>query len=502
MIANQNKRASGLETLQTNHRALQAGILLTIVLAMALGAAFGSDIPVVLAGCGTIFLIFVVMWTGDGPSLFLLPCIYQWSEVAVKPILSIVTSTPLANLAEYGNDLRPAAFFGFSGVCALTIGLRLGLAGRSLHRLSDLRSFVASAMPRSIIGFSLATIVVGKLAEVLIPFLGAGFTQLLLALAGAKYIGIFLLVFWSICMRRGYVWPALVVGSEVVIGMTGFFADFRGTILVAALAVVCARPKPSLEGVVLGAVAAFGVLMIATFWSAYKPEYRDWANGGSGAQEVTRPIDERLQYLANFASRYDGEEFNKGLTALFRRHSYIDYLAATLEHVPASVPHEEGRRIGSSVIHVLTPRLLFPDKSPLQNDTDVTAYYTGLQIASGETSISLGYLGELYIDFGIWGALVAALLLGFASGLICQPTLLVRNAATPVGYPTTLLVAVSIMVFGSALIKMVGAAVTAAIIAFLFQRFLAGPMLRLFTYVGGKARRATPRGRDAPTSHL
>ena len=75
-----------------------------------------------------------------------------------------------------------------------------------------------------------------------------------------------------------------------------------------------------------------------------------------------------------------------------------------MRNVPNDLPFQDGAHIGATVIHVLQPRLFFPDKPPLLSDTDVVEKYTGLHFgdsSSAGISVSLGYLAELYIDFGV-----------------------------------------------------------------------------------------------------
>ena len=51
------------------------------------------------------------------------------------------------------------------------------------------------------------------------------------------------------------------------------------------------------------------------------------------------------------------------------------------------------------------------------NDSEATSHFAGVNLdLSGNSSISIGYLGELYIDFGYVGAVVGAFLIGLLGG--------------------------------------------------------------------------------------
>jgi hypothetical protein len=71
----------------------------------------------------------------------------------------------------------------------------------------------------------------------------------------------------------------------------------------------------------------------------------------------------------------------------------------------------------AAITHILVPRLFVPDKADLPNDTAVTMAYTGLPLPLGAgVSISIGYAGELYIDFGLFGMMACMGVLGFLYG--------------------------------------------------------------------------------------
>ena len=130
------------------------------------------------------------------------------------------------------------------------------------------------------------------------------------------------------------------------------------------------------------------------------------------------------------------------------------------------------------------------------HDTVLTARYTGLGFTSMWTSISLGYLAELYIDFGTFGALIAMLALGFAIGRAYRvlidhhglPTLanvaLAAAAVMPVAY------------FERALLKIVGGGLTMFLAALVIQRFIMPRALAILDHRKALAA-ATAAGRNS-----
>ncbi len=98
--------------------------------------------------------------------------------------------------------------------------------------------------------------------------------------------------------------------------------------------------------------------------------------------------------------------------------------------MPDFVPHENGHLLGGSLLNIVKPRIFFPDKPETPDDSLVSAKYTGIRFDMAyNTSISIGYLGELYIDFGKIGAVIGAFAIGASGRVGCT-----RPCATMAAY--------------------------------------------------------------------
>jgi len=464
------------------------------VLISVLGMASSGSPTTVLAAGVTFAAALLLLWRGNDPPILLLPAIVQWSEVAIKPILTALYGEPIDRVlhldAGFQADLESAALFGFAGVGCLCLGMSLGARAPRFDADNALRIEAQKWDLGLIATVSALAIFVGQVFDAFAG-LAASAYQLVLALAAVKYVGIFGFAYWCFINRTGYRYLTALMAFEVMIGLTGFFADFRGPFLAVALAAVAARPSFRLPNIALMTLMAAVVLCLATFWSAIKGDYRAFANAGSGEQIVVQPFEARLNYIYNAAAGFDGRQFADGFNRLLARQSYIDFLGATLSYVPSVVPHEDGARLSQAVLNILTPRVLFPDKPPVDDDTEVTERYTGLRLNSGQgTSISIGYLGELYVDFGYFGALVTTVFLGMAAGLAYRflrdyerlPRLITTGICTMLTFALT--------DFGEALIKFVNGAVLVFVAAVVVQRFFAP---RALSFIAGRrARRARP----------
>jgi hypothetical protein len=435
------------------------------------GAMF-SPSPLVILATGAVVLVAVLcLWRSNEPPILLVPIILQLIAISIKPITTAFTGTPLQEMSDFDNNLEPAVLFALASVAALVLGVRLTAfsgpptAGSSSQAWSFKR----------ILAYSLLAIVTGHALQVFSNSFSEA-RQILLALSGIKWAGFFVLAYTTLSMQRGRGWLAGLLLFELILGMTGFFAEFQEVIFVTTAAAISARVTVRARDVLVFTIGAALVVLLGIFWSSIKEDYRNFLNGGTGAQVALQPLDQRLNFLANAVAEFDNEKFMVGAEQLRKRLSYIDYLAAAMERVPAYVPYEGGARVGKVIWHVLTPRVLFPDKPEVENDTEVTAHYTGLGNAmlvdQSITSISMGYLAELYVDFGISGALLAVFLLGLVYGRGYRAVRDCNRLPAFLNYGFCMVVALPIGSFGTALIKLVGGTIMVFAAVFLLQRFV------------------------------
>jgi hypothetical protein len=437
--------------------------------AMAIFGALVSPSPFSVAACGAC-LAFIIALLWRDPPILLLPAVFQWSEVAIIPISTIWRQVPVSQLSQYRVNLEASTLYGLGGVAALSIGLRLG-SGSSTEPLSArLNADAAAWRFHEAAGFGLCAIAIGCALSALSGYAGPA-RELLREAGNAHYAGLFALAYWCLRRRSHYATLAAVTAFEVVVGMTGFFAEFKNALLTLIVAALSARTRLRLSDMLI--VGAAGALLIglAIFWSAVKSDYRLFVNGGSGAQIVVRPIGERIGYMGNAFFAMNARRFADGFNRLVARHGYTEYLALTMANVPEFRPHEDGQLTLSVLDHVLTPRFLFPDKSPLPSDTAIMTNYTGLRDRwSDNTSISIGYLGELYVDFGAFGALLATGVIGALVGGVYRALARRDDAHALLTAGFCVMATLPIAYFGLAYIKVMGAFVSSSAIALVLQR--------------------------------
>lgn len=450
--------------------AATAGIAVGIAISTI--GALASPEPLVVVACGFVPVILIaLLWRRDEPPLLLVPLLFQWSEVAILPISSIWQGKTLNELAEYGADLHDAAYFGLAAITAMAIGMSIGEgARRPIPEVQDIRNATFAAPFSKIRNLILILMVAGYLLAFISARVG-GLGVILIEMANIKYIGLFILCFWCLARAERYSLLSIVMAFEILFGLTGFLAEFKYSLLTFLTATLGAQKRLTGRAVAGILIASFIMIFVAIFWSAIKANYRVFVSSGTGEQLVTQPLIERLRYLQNVAANFGAEDFAYGFNRLVARHGYIEFLALTMRHVPDVAPHENGRLTLDALLHVVQPRLLFPDKMPLPSDTDVLVKYTGMPFQwDKKVSVSIGYLGELYVDFGVVGAIFATFALGLILGRAHRA--FVRNSQLNalLAYAVFMLPALSIAYFGTAWVKLLSELIYALAIAAILNR--------------------------------
>lgn len=117
------------------------------------------------------------------------------------------------------------------------------------------------------------------------------------------------------------------------------------------------------------------------------------------------------------------------LGALMRRSNGVDSLALVEKYTPRVRPYQYGLTYIALPAEAYVPRALWPSKpKPLAGD--FARYYMGRP--SDTTNFAITNLGDLYINFSIWGIIVGALVLGVVYRLL-HHVLVERTRASDAG---------------------------------------------------------------------
>lgn len=344
---------------------------------------------------------------------------YQWLQVSMKVWLGNILGVDLdvQQALIFCITCRPAIFevtpstplavmLGLCAVCMVSFGTRL--VEPQVHTFS----------PRSE-GLSASRLFIGYFVLLLVdrsagPFIGGGLAQFIIALGSFKFVFALLIAFLWITRREGGVILIAIVTTELVTGFTGYFSGFKDIFIILGVGTLIVADKYLLRVRALMICAVAFLLVLGAIWTAIKPYYRMALSGGESAQVVKLEFDQRLSLLQSMISDLQLKQIYDGFNGMAARISYVDIFGQVMDRVPAQVPYQNGSVWADAIKNIIMPRILFPDKGVLTGDSVRTNMYTGRRYATENegTSISIGYVGDSYIDFGVLGIFLIPMFLG------------------------------------------------------------------------------------------
>jgi hypothetical protein len=249
--------------------------------------------------------------------------------------------------------------------------------------------------------------------------------QPILALSLIKFVCVYLIAATVFESGRGYGWLAVVSLLEMVTGLIGFFASYKEAFIVMLIALATSRHSVSARMWIFGVTAAVAVVWVSLVWTVVKMDYRHFVAG--------KPVEERIEWMAQ---RFfvDSIDYRKAVVLLFQRIGYTEFYARIIAREDMGSVPRSFHYYASAVQHVLTPRILFPDKGTL-NDSKLTTALLGIKI-NKNTSIGVGYVAQAHVDFGFPGLLLPMLVIGGIIGgsakyfMTRSAPLLIREAFT------------------------------------------------------------------------
>lgn len=440
----------------------------------------------------------LVLWMGwrylpaaDGTPILAMAFTFQWVQVTIGVFYHGLTGRSLD--AVELSDYRPMVLIGLGCLVSLLVGLKVGM--RLLRRpITDVgaRREQAFSWPVLIVLYLASLAVTGTIQEFAwqVPSL----TQAILALTYIRFAMLFMMFYRLTRPRVRLGWIGLIVAGEVLLGFTGFFAGFREPLMLAALALLGAFDRRKLTHWL--AISVFAGLMFLTglMWMGIRTDYRE----DFESQAFAQSREARLERVLALTSRWLRQDFTtvlEDLDSFADRLWVIYYPALAVSRVPSVVPHENGAILGRALLHIVTPRILFPDKAVLESDSEMVQKYAGVSVAGAEqeTSIAFGYAAEAYVDFGVPLMFVPVVIFGILMGMAYNEWLrVIRHRELAVGL-VAVMFWMALYIFERSWIKTLGLTVT--MMVYLGGATIAVDRLLLWSRGVGRATRARARRR-------
>ncbi len=405
-----------------------------------------------------------VLWAGwrflpaaEGPPVLAMAFTFQWIQVSAGLWYHALTGVRLPAI-DLG-DTRRMMWIGLGCLVALLLGLRLGIGLVRPGRPRAGEAEPAFGWQSLILAYVASVAITGTMQE--LAWETPSLTQGILALTYARFALLFL-IFRRLSQGRIRIGRiAAILAWEVSLGFTGYFAGFREPMMMAAMALTGAFDRSKVRHWAILIALGLSMLLTGVIWMGIRTEYRrDFED-----QVFAASREARLDRLGALSSRWIDRspgEILSDVDLFVDRLWSVYYPALALGRVPAFGPHEDGKILRDAVVHALTPRLLFPDKPPVESDSEKVRRYAGVFVAGPEenTSIAFGYAGEAYVDFGLPLMFAPVVAFGLLMGAAYQGLLrLIRHRELAVA-TVTVIFWLSLYLFERSWINMLGLSLT------------------------------------------
>ncbi len=411
-----------------------------------------------------------LLWREGEPPILFAMFFIQWLQISSGLYRAAFEGTTL--IQSYRIDgVLDSTTLALMGLMIISVAVHLVIRKIPPNRFESVRQEILGfRIHRVVLAYVITTVIVTVFGGYFWRF--GGLAQILFALISFKWAFYFVMAVTIIHRREGMIWLVLATAFEVIHGFSSFFSEYRHVFFVLGLAIFTSSARIKRSSLVMVAGVFVVVILFSVFWSIIKVEYRDFLSQGTGRQVVLVPISERYTKLVELSDQIEAADFKDGFVALVDRIQYVAYFGHVVSYVPSVIPHAGGEISGAALRHILQPRLLFPEKAALAPDVLITEKYTGLDIIVQQgwhTEVPVGYMADLYIDYGRWGMFVALFLLGLLYGwqyryFIARPKYLIF------AYGCISVIMKTAADVGTSLVKILGGNITAFIaIALAFQ---------------------------------
>ena len=335
---------------------------------------------------------------------------FQWLQVTLALFYMAIIGR---RITEMKIDYQPIVLVSLASIAAYFGGYLILRARRGDSDRTQ--QFVNDKLSLSFVALSyVATIGISALL-LRIAWLFPAITQLLFVLSFTRYALLYLLVVRLLNPTARWGLVFLVLGAELAMGFGGYFASFKDSLIFIGLAIVVSRkPKRLMSWVALIAVVTVA-FSAGLAWTAIKGAVRkEYSSTSNTTERLQRAMSVLIPAIEHPVVPW-GEQVDHMVSRIWQ----VYYPALALKHVPAFVPHENGKILMGALSNTLKPRIFFPDKGILASESELVKKYAGVRVAGREsnTSIAFGYVAESYVDYGWPGLLVPIFLFGCVLGL-------------------------------------------------------------------------------------
>ena len=152
--------------------------------------------------------------------------------------------------------------------------------------------------------------------------------------------------------------------------------------------------------------------LFLTVYQGVKSEYRSITWGKELNNQSKLALLTNLISYDSFISSFNADiKNNESFQITMHRLNQGWHMSKVLSHVPKNVDFQYGSDLVIDIFSAIMPRFLFPNKRVV-SDQSRFKYYTGYELR-GSTAMTIGVIGDFYINFGFYGTIISIFLFGY-----------------------------------------------------------------------------------------
>jgi hypothetical protein len=305
-----------------------------------------------------------------------------------------------ANNGYYQMAIPEAEYLDFTLIVVLAFALGLFSIKSNINtKKLSIDSDTASKVGR-------ALVFIGFFSEVAMNFIPDALKSAVNFFVLFKQIGVYALIFSNRSSDKYIVgFFSLSIAAGSILG--GMLIDF---IIYAIFFAMFLALKYKITNKFKYLAIGFGFVFL-TIYQSIKQNYREMVWGKEVSITAKIAILNQLITPETISNAFNKDIVeNESLTNTMHRLSQGWHISKIYKKMPDQLEHEDGKLFLKDVASALLPRFLWPDKS-IVNDYLKFRHYTGYPLNKG-TAMSVGVIGDFYINFGKVGAVIAMFLFG------------------------------------------------------------------------------------------
>lgn len=370
----------------------------------------------------SLYFSYFLFWKPYEPKVIFFGVLLSWLTITIKIFYAFIFGLRYENLSISTNIIN-TTYVSLIGFCIFCLGLWFAIKDFKLsnNKMKDLFNEPVD-FKRILKVYALVAILSISLKSFI--FYLPGFSQLFTGILQMKLGFIFLLLFYSFSKRKNLLLVFSIIIIEIIFSLFSFFSNFKDIVITVIVIATLFPNKLSVKESIVIMFLGFGFLYSIFIWQSVKGDYRKFLNAGERSQAIVVSQEDALNKLKELAESSEKIKKKDVLYETVDRISNIDFFSQATDNVPKKIPFENGKILKENILHILQPRLFFPNKADI-DDSKMVNKYASRRVATAKqgTTFSLGFMAENYIDFGPYLMYIPIFFTGYLLGFIYKKIL-------------------------------------------------------------------------------